>query len=113
YWAGSGTGDFDVLLNGTPLAAERTFSHQRLNGFLVLDYFSAFVDVTSQIIATGNGNYTLSELDVSDFIDYHAQASTNFAGWALIVVYKDDSLPLNQLNVYDGMQAVPDAIIIN
>ena len=113
YWAGSGTGDFEILLNGAPLTAERTFSHQRLNGFLVLDYFSAFVDVTSQVMATGNGVYTLSELDVSEFIDYHAQASTNFAGWALIVVYKDDSLPLNQLNVYDGMQAVPEAIIIN
>src|SRR5690606_6080810 len=54
YWAGSGTGDFEILLNGAPLTAERTFSHQRLNGFLVLDYFSAFVDVTSQVMATGN-----------------------------------------------------------
>lgn len=113
YWAGSGTGDFDVMLNGIPLTAQRTFSHQRIIGFLTLDYFSAFVDVTDQVIAAGNTTYTLSELDVSAFIDYHAQASTNFAGWALIVVYKNDALPLNQLNVYDGMQAVPDAISIN
>lgn len=113
YWAGSGTGDFDVELNGQPLTAERTFSHQRIIGFLTLDYFSAFVDVTSQVIATGNTDYTLSELDVSAFIEYHAQASTNFAGWALIIVYKNDALPLNQLNVYDGMQAVPDAIVVN
>jgi gliding motility-associated-like protein len=113
YWAGSGTGDFDVVLNGQALTAERTFSHQRIIGIITLDFFSAFVDVTSQVIATGNGNYTLSELDVSAFIDYHAQASTNFAGWALIVVYKNDALPLNQLNVYDGMQAVPDAISID
>jgi gliding motility-associated-like protein len=113
YWAGCGTGDFDVVLNGQPLTAERTFSHQRLNGPLVLDYFSAFVDVTAQVTATGNALYTLSDLDVSEFIDYHAQASTNFAGWALIVVYRNDALPLNQLNVYDGLQAVPDAISID
>lgn len=112
YWAGCGTGDFDVTLNGQNLTAERTFAHQRVIGFLTLDFFSAFVDVTSQIQAQGNGDYTLSNLDVSDFIAYHAQASTNFAGWAIIVVYRNDALPLNQLNVYDGMQAVPEEINI-
>lgn len=113
YWAGCGTGDFDVALNGQPLTAERTFSHTRFIGFLELNFFSAFVDVTSQVIATGNGNYTLSDLDVSDHIVYHSQASTNFAGWALIIVYKNDALPLNQLNVYDGLQAVPSEISID
>ncbi|WP_415581030.1 gliding motility-associated C-terminal domain-containing protein [Flavobacterium longum] len=113
YWAGCGTGDFDVALNGQPLTAERTFAHTRFIGFLELNFFSAFVDVTSQVIATGNGNYTLSDLDVSDHIVYHSQASTNFAGWALIIVYKNDALPLNQLNVYDGLQAVPTEISID
>jgi gliding motility-associated-like protein len=113
YWAGSGTGDFDIAFNGEPMTATRTFSHQRIIGNLVLDFFSAFIDVTPQVLATGNGNYTLSDLDVSTFIDEHALASTNFAGWALIIVYKNDLLPLNQLNVYDGMQAVPDEISIN
>lgn len=113
YWAGCGTGDFDVALNGQPLTAQRTFSHTRFIGFLELEFFSAFVDVTSQVVATGNGNYTLSDLDVSDHIVYHSQASTNFAGWALIIVYKNDALPLNQLNVYDGLQAVPTEISID
>ncbi len=112
YWAGSGTGDFDVTLNGQAITPERTFSHQRVIGNLTLDFFSAFKDVTAQVQATGNGTYTLADLDVSAFIDYHAQASTNFAGWAIIVVYQNNSLPLNQLNVYDGMQAVPDEINI-
>ena len=26
YWAGSGTGDFNVTLNGNPIVAERTFA---------------------------------------------------------------------------------------
>ena len=43
---------------------------------------------------------------MSSFIDFHFQNKTNFAGWAIIVVYKNNSLPLNQLNVYDGLQVV-------
>jgi hypothetical protein len=37
---------------------------------------------------------------------------TNFGGWAIIVVYKNANLPLNQLTVYDGLQYVPDEINI-
>lgn len=112
YWAGSGTGDFEVQLNGQTLTPERTFSHQRLVSGITLDYFSAFKDVTAQVQAFGNGTYTLSNLDVTEFIALHFQRRTNFAGWAIIVIYKNDTLPLNQLNVYDGMQAVPDEINI-
>ena len=112
YWAGCGPGDFDVKLNGQAIQPDRTFILQRAVSNLVFDYFSAFKDVTGQVQSTGNGNYTLSDLDVSPYIDFHSQRSTNFAGWAIIVVYKNPSLSLNQLNVYDGMQAVPDEINI-
>jgi gliding motility-associated-like protein len=112
YWAGCGTGDFDVKLNGQAITPDRTFSHQRVFSSFVFDYFSAIKDVTAQVQATGNGTYTISDLDVSDFIELHAQRNTNFAGWALIVVYKNPNLLLNQLNVYDGMQAVPNEINI-
>jgi gliding motility-associated-like protein len=112
YWAGCGPGDFDVKLNGQLIQPDRTFILQRVVSNLVFDYFSAFKDVTAQVQATGNGNYTLSDLDVSPYIDFHSQRSTNFAGWAIIVVYKNPNLTLNQLNVYDGMQAVPDEVNI-
>lgn len=105
YWAGCGTGDFNVKLNGSDITATRTFSNTLTQG-QSFNFFSAFANVTSQVQATGNGTYTLSDLDVSSFISLHAQNRTNFAGWALIVVYKNPSLPLNQLNVYDGMQVV-------
>lgn len=110
YWAGSGTGDFDVQLNGQNITAERTFSHQRIVSGNVFNYFSAFSEVTSLVQTTGNGLYTLSELDVSAFIEQHFTRKTNFAGWAIIVVYKNNALPLNQLNIYDGLQAVPNEI---
>lgn len=105
YWAGCGTGDFDIKLNGTNVTASRTFSNVLNQGF-IFNFFSAFADVTSLVQAQGNGNYTVSDLDVSSFIDFHFQNKTNFAGWAIIVVYKNNSLPLNQLNVYDGLQVV-------
>ena len=112
YWAGCGPGDFDVKLNGQPIRPDRTFILQRVVSNLVFDYFSAFKEVTDQVQATGNGNYTISDLDVSASIYFHSQRSTNFAGWAIIVIYKNPSLTLNQLNVYDGMQAVPDEVNI-
>ena len=105
YWAGCGTGDFNVKLNGTDVIATRTFTNTLTQG-LTFNFFSAFANVTSQVQTTGNGVYTLSDLDVSSFLPLHAQNSTNFAGWALIVVYKNPALPLNQLNVYDGLQVV-------
>ena len=103
YWAGCGTGDFDVTLNGINISAQRTFSNVLQTQF---NFFSAFADITSQIQTTGNGTYTLSELDVTSFINLHFQNKTNFAGWAIVVVYYNPTLPLNQLNVYDGLQAV-------
>lgn len=103
YWAGCGTGDFDVKLNGVDLTAQRTFSNVLQTQY---NFFSAFYDVTAQIQTTGNGIYTLSDLDVTSFINLHATNSTNFAGWAIVVVYYNPNLPLNQLNVYDGLQVV-------
>ena len=105
YWAGCGTGDFNVKLNGTDITATRTFSNTLVQG-QTFNFFSAFADVTSQVQTTGTGLYTLSDLDVASFLPLHSQNSTNFAGWALIIVYKNPALSLNQLNIYDGMQVV-------
>lgn len=104
YWAGSGTGDWNVVLNGVPITSERNFAYFQND----LDYFCAFTDVTSQILSTGNGNYTLSDLDVSPFLDanHYCNNRTNFAGWAIVIIYKNESFPLNQINVYDGLQGV-------
>ena len=113
YWAGSGDGDFEVNLNGIPIIAERTFSHSRFFAPNTFTYFSAFTDVTAIVQATGNGDYTLSELDISAFEALHYSRKTNFAGWAILIVYENPSLTLNQLNIYDGLQGVPDALQIN
>lgn len=103
YWAGCGTGDFNIKLNNIDVTSERNFSNVLNTQF---NFFSAFADVTSIIQNQGNGTYTVSDLDVSSFIELHHLNRTNFAGWAIVVVYKNDTLPLNQLNIYDGLQVV-------
>lgn len=112
YWAGSGDGDFDVNLNTEAITPDRTFGYNRIFNGVAYTYFSAFKDITSQVLATGNGNYTLSNLDISPFEELHLQRRTNFAGWAILIIYKNDTLPLNQVNVYDGLQGVPDELSI-
>ena len=124
YWAGSGTGDLNVKLNGQEITAERTFP---LNVALTSDgvprsFFAAFADVTTLVQQAGPGSYTLSDLDLTAVLseinpEYDANIycmnGTNFGGWTLVVVYKNNNLPLNQLNLYDGMQYVPSDITIN
>jgi len=110
YWSGSGTGDFEISLNGTPITATRQFAiTQPSSG---LPFFSAFANITSQVQTTGNGVYTLSELDLTSVIANYCGNGTNFGGWAIIVIYKNNALPLNQLNVYDGLESVPSVLNI-
>lgn len=111
YWAGSGTGDFDVTFAGNPLVAERTFSYALPNSESV--YFGAFADVTTIVTANGNGTYLLSDLDLTEAIQPYCQINggnaTNFGGWAVTVVYQDDDLSLNQVNIFDGFESVSGA----
>ncbi|SEA02041.1 gliding motility-associated C-terminal domain-containing protein [Flavobacterium gillisiae] len=110
YWAGSGFGDFEVKLNNQDITAQRTFKvTQSSSG---LPFFSAFTDITAQVKSTGSGVYNLSELDLRDVIDYYCWNGTNFGGWAIVLVYKNANLPLNQLTIYDGLQYVPNEINI-
>lgn len=122
YWAGSGTGDYDVKLNGNAITAARKFPVQANNtDGLTRSYFSAFADVTDIIKTQGNGTYTLTDLDLTSIINtntpynqnIYCQIGTNFAGWAIVVLYENSNLPLNQLNLYDGLQFVPTAINIS
>ncbi len=112
YWAGSGEGDLEILLNGNIIVPERNFT-QTLPS-TGLPFFSAFADVTSLVIENGNGIYEVSEFDISDAISEinYCSNGTNFAGWAIVVIYKNDSLPVNQINIYDGLQRVPTVLNI-
>ena len=109
YWAGSGSGDFDVTLNTTQITPSRTFIYTLDSS---RQFFAAFADVTTLIQTEGNGLYTLSNLEQIEISSAYCSTGTNFAGWAITVIYSDPVLPLNQLNVYDGLESVPETITI-
>jgi len=121
YWAGSGTGDFNVKLNGIAISAQRSFS--AIQNFNNNPFFSAFADVTTIVQNVGNGSFTLSDLDVTPFFSptIYCNTGTNFAGWAIVVVYSNPALPSNQINIYDGLETLSspnppfeiDQLIIN
>lgn len=109
YWAGSGTGDLDISLNDAPISAERVFNNTSINGRV---YFAAFADVTALVQGEGNANYTISDFDLTEVIPSYCSTGSNFGGWAIAIIYEDENLPLNQLNVYDGLQSVPNELTI-
>ena len=109
YWAGSGAGDFEILLNDIPISPQRTYN-ESLDADRI--FFSAVTEITPLVREIGNATYTVSELDLSSIIEDYCPTGTNFAGWAIIIIYKNDALPLNQLNFYEGMESVPDTITI-
>lgn len=123
YWAGSGNGDFNIKLNGQQIIAERTFDviFNGGNDNTPRPFFSAFADVTPIVQAGGNTLYTVSDLDLTNVINEVGQTpsqniycknGTNFGGWVIVVIYKNDNIQLNQINVYDGLQFVPNEVNI-
>lgn len=109
YWAGSGEGDFEVSLNNQIINAECTFTDAIDDERI---FFAAFAEVTELVINQGSSNYTLSNLDLTEVISAYCSTGTNFAGWAIAVVYENNNLPLNQVNVYDGLESVPEELSI-
>lgn len=107
YWAGSGSlaqADLNIKLNGTDITADRTFN--ATVGSVGLPVFGAFSDVTAQVLATGNGIYTVSDLDLTAIIPPYCGTGGNFGGWSIVIVYEDLTLTNNLVNVYDGFAKV-------
>jgi len=110
YWAGSGTGDTTVTLNNASISADATYTVDYLDAeHGLLTYFSCYADITSFIISEGNTNYSLSDLDITETLLNnigYCDNRTNFAGWSIYVIYEDSNLPLNQLNLYQGLDII-------
>src|SRR5690606_29373245 len=69
--------------------------------------FGAFADVTSLVQTTGNGAYTLSNLDLNSVINgfpSYCPVALNFAGWAIIIVYEDPTFSNSLVLIYDGFE---------
>ncbi len=110
YWAGSGFGDQEVSLNGINITTEDIYTVDYTEPFSeTLTYFSCYAEITDLIINGGNITYTFSDLDITadlTAIPGYCNNRTNFAGWSVYVIYEDDNLPLNQLNLYQGLEII-------
>ncbi|MBD10525.1 MAG: hypothetical protein CMC68_07270 [Flavobacteriaceae bacterium] len=110
YWAGSGFGDTEVTLNGTPISSEEIYTvtySDVFNG--QLEYFSCYADITDLVLNDGNGTYVFSDMDISaDLMSNpgYCNNRTNFGGWSIYVIYQNDNLPLNQVNLYQGLEII-------
>lgn len=110
YWAGSGFGDTEVTLNEIQISSEETYNvtyTDTASG--QLNYFSCYADITNLILSEGNGTYTFSDMDISaDLMSNPGYCSnrTNFGGWSIYVIYQNETLPLNQVNLYQGLEII-------
>ena len=62
------------------------------------DEYQGFRNVTSIVATAGNGVYTVADVHAFNF------DSNVWAGWSLVVVYRDPSQPLRNLSLFDGWQ---------
>ena len=110
YWAGSGPGDSQVSLNSIPIIADDTYTVTYTDIFSgELIYFSCYADITNLILNEGNGTYQLSDIDINSTLlsnSGYCNNRTNFGGWSIYVIYENNSLPLNQINLYQGLEII-------
>lgn len=69
-------------------------------------FFSAFKDITNYVQSFGNGLYQISNFNLSSILLNYYSNAVQFAGWNIIIVYSNPTLPNKQLNIYGGLQYV-------
>jgi len=110
FWAGSGLGDETVTLNNQDFIADNTFNVIYSDTFWGdLSYFSSVTDITDFVLSEGNTTYNFSNLDISETLTNnpgYCANRTNFAGWSIYVIYENNSLPLNQVNLFVGLDII-------
>jgi hypothetical protein len=61
--------------------------------------YQGFADVTAQVRAAGSGTYRIANVQAGTGVN-------RWAGWGLVIAYRDAGQPLRRLHVYDGLRAV-------
>jgi uncharacterized repeat protein (TIGR01451 family) len=110
YWGGrttAGSGGSAAptpAARGTVLFAPPGGAYQTLTGSVddstvIAGSYGGFANVTDQVAAAGSGVYSVGNVQAGTGID-------RYAGWSLVVVYRDTSEPPRNLTVFDGLQAI-------
>jgi uncharacterized repeat protein (TIGR01451 family) len=105
YFKGINTSQLPIVQLATPTSGG---AYTTLNGTTTgiggtknLEY-GAFIDVTAQVRAAGNGTYTTANVQTNP-----AANTKRYGGWALVVVYGNPNDPPRSLSVFDGFASVP------
>ncbi len=84
-----------VTVTGTLLGVNNTTGQSNI--------YSVYSDVTSLVQTGGSGFYTVGNIQAGTGVRNDAgQSGGLFAGWSLVVVYKDPSNPLRSVTLWDG-----------
>lgn len=105
YWAGSGSADTGVTMNGKPVSAtsDRVYTSATIGGGF--NYFSAAAEVTDLVKLKGSGSYTFSGLRVANGNPW-CDRSAVLGGYALVVIYSQKDETYRTLNLYEGFRAM-------
>lgn len=109
-WAGIGDGiGTTVTLNGNLIIPDY-INYININSFFPnwtpYPYFSAVKDITSYVQSFGNGLYQITNFNLNSILGQYYSNANQYAGWNIVVVYTNPTLPNKQLNIYDGYRFV-------
>lgn len=112
-WAGIGNGQGTTInLNGNNIQPDfvNVLDAHPSTYLFPWNYFSAVKNITNYVQNYGNGIYQVSNFDLNPFISFYCSGGVYYSGWNIIVVYSSPSLPIKQLNIYDGYQFVGNPV---
>ena len=106
YWGGranAASSRNQMLLKTPATGGYTTITAAQLDFFGT--HFSAFADVTASVQAGGAGTYWGANV----FTDITLQPNNLWGGWALMIIYESNTLPLRNLVVFDGYANITNA----
>lgn len=107
YWSSrspSGTADTTVTLERPGVLTQSVSADSSQTQTLGATFFLASADVTALMIQYGAGSLRLADVDVVSLLNLND--STVYAGWWLVVIYRQAAMPLAQISVFDGLDFV-------
>lgn len=106
YWGGnSNVAARNQARFATPVAAYTTLTATQVD--VSGTAYQGFIDVTARVVAGGNGTYTVANVRSTN------NTANMFAGWSLVVVYRDPGAPPRNLVVFDGYAEVAPGATVN
>jgi uncharacterized repeat protein (TIGR01451 family) len=107
YWAGSysniqNVNNADIYLDSTRLTVQHQYTEDFFFNNTTFDFYSGRADITALVQSKRNASYTMTGLHIET--NPHCNVAVLLGGWAMVVIYEDDSEPTRVVNLYEGFQ---------